>query len=313
MPGCGTRLRTLVVPTRLLLAACAVLCLAACGSGTKKPAATGASAPPPAPSTPDPRIAELQATIAALQQQLAAAQKTPSVAPTVVDVTPPTPSASAGPSRTASAPAATRVPASRTPTRATGQGQPLALAQTGFAQQDTEIAYAFVVSNPNGDAAIMDSEYQVAAYDAGGAVIDTDSGSIDIIFPGEKLGIAGEIFANDAAQKAAKIQVQIKSGTVRAGTDKDPLSVANVTLQTSTFSQSATGVVSNAGTSDLKDVQVYSIAYDAGGAIIGGGLTFLDFVPAGGSSAAKVSLTTSARPAKVEMYATYSPLLNSFD
>ena len=309
MPCRGTRRR----PQRWLLpllAACALLGLAACASSSKKPATTTL---PPAATTPDPRIAELQATIAALQQQLAAAQETPSPAPTIADAAPTAAPASAGPTRVASAPAATRVPPSRTPTRAAGQSQPVALASTGFAQQDTDIAYAFIVINPNSDAAIENSEYQVAAYDANGAVIDTDSGSLDIIFPGEKVGIAGDIFANDATQKAAKIQVQLRSGSARASTDKNPLSVANVTVQSGSFSQNATGVVSNAGASDLKDVQVYAVAYDASGAIVGGGFTFLDFVPGGGSSAAKLSLTTSSKPAKVEMYATYSPLFNSLD
>ncbi len=42
--------------------------------------------------------------------------------------------------------------------------------------------------------------------------------------------------------------------------------------------------------------------------IIGGGFTFLDFVPAAGSAAASVPVTTNGEPARVELYAALSAL-----
>ncbi len=42
--------------------------------------------------------------------------------------------------------------------------------------------------------------------------------------------------------------------------------------------------------------------------IIGGGFTFLDFVPAAGSAAVSVPVTTNGEPARVELYAALSAL-----
>jgi len=49
-------------------------------------------------------------------------------------------------------------------------------------------------------------------------------------------------------------------------------------------------------------------ATGAANQIIGGGFTFLDFVPAAGSVAASVPMTTNGEPARVELYAALSAL-----
>jgi hypothetical protein len=59
---------------------------------------------------------------------------------------------------------------------------------------------------------------------------------------------------------------------------------------------------------DVKEVLAYVLAYDSAGKIIGGGFTFLDFVPANGQTAAEVSVKVNGTPGKIEMYATVSGL-----
>ena len=53
--------------------------------------------------------------------------------------------------------------------------EPLNVLNQGFGQEGLEVAYAFVVENPNPDTSLSDIEFQVTAYDATGAVIATDS------------------------------------------------------------------------------------------------------------------------------------------
>jgi len=59
---------------------------------------------------------------------------------------------------------------------------------------------------------------------------------------------------------------------------------------------------------DLENIRVAAVAYDEAGNIIGGGFTYLDFVPANGQAAVEVSITTSGVPATVELYPTISGL-----
>ena len=49
---------------------------------------------------------------------------------------------------------------------------------------------------------------------------------------------------------------------------------------------------------DASQLRVSALAFDGPGAIIGGGYTYLDFVPAEGQAAAEVSVVTSGQPAK---------------
>jgi len=53
---------------------------------------------------------------------------------------------------------------------------------------------------------------------------------------------------------------------------------------------------------------VSAIAYDEAGEIIGGGFTYLDFVPANGKAAVEVSITSTGIPATTELYAIVSGL-----
>jgi hypothetical protein len=69
-----------------------------------------------------------------------------------------------------------------------------------------------------------------------------------------------------------------------------------------------TGQIVSPYGSEITNLRVAAIAYDAAGEIIGGGYTFLDFVPANGKAAVEVSVTTAEEPTTVELYAAVSDL-----
>jgi hypothetical protein len=151
-------------------------------------------------------------------------------------------------------------------------------------------------------------EYQVVAYDARGAVIATDDHFLEAILPGEQLGVAGDLLVPPEAT-VASIDVQLKAnetlpfdGNVPEGT-RSPLGSTGVTYQDG-YVPTVTGMITNALDTDVTEVVVHAVAYDAQGAIIGGGMTYVAFIPAGGKAAAEVYVTTSSRPARVELYPT---------
>jgi hypothetical protein len=181
----------------------------------------------------------------------------------------------------------------------------LSVGKSGFGQAGKRVDIAFLIDN--GGPTLENSQYQVAAYGADGTVIGTDSGYLTLILAGQHLGIADDVYLNtDAAVK--RVDVQIKAGKVGTGTYPPPFTSNTVTYKADKNYPQVSGIIKSTASNDVKKLYVSSILYDTAGNIIGGGLTFLDFIPANGQSAAQTSVTTSATVARAEMYAMLSGL-----
>ena len=307
--------------TLLLALALCTLAVTACGSknASKKNNGTAAT------STADAAIAQLQATIVALQQQLAQAQATPSSVPATAVSGAATPAATVAivPTRsstvvvaasTAAGDPAPRAPASVGPSRsataargAAAGKQQLTVGAMGYAQDGQAIGWAFQLTNPNAGQLITFMPFQLAYYDAAGNVLNTDEGFLDGIWPNQMLVVAGQSYLQNKTDKVARFTVQIAGGDFQSSQDNDPLSTAKPLYRPDAYFPTVTGIVSNASAADVQSADVYAVGYDAAGKIVGGGETVLQIVPAGGTSAASVSVTFSSPPAKVELYATFNP------
>jgi hypothetical protein len=193
----------------------------------------------------------------------------------------------------------------------TANALPLAIVKKGFGIDESgSVGYAFIVRNPNASAAI-DTRFQVALYDGEGVVLNTDSSSIPVITGGQQLGVAGSMSSNDPTRRPVRIEVEAKSDSLQKLNANPPqlFDIENPAYTGDRFFKYATGVVVNSHYDhDMKNVEVFAVAYDASGNIVGGGYTFLDFVPVSGKAAVKVDLTPSTAPATVELYATVSNL-----
>lgn len=219
---------------------------------------------------------------------------TPAVALPATPTQTPTPAPTSTPTP---APAPTPVP------------KALVLGEHGFGVNSStnQLGYAFIVNNPNTDLAVTDSRYQVAAYAADGTVLKTDSGSVTIVMPNEKLGVAGWIFLSQG-QAVDHVEIQLQPGKMQPVTNSGAMTSDKVSFVDDPYFPKVTGIVKNPYSKDLNQVYVSAIAYDADGKIIGGGFTFVDFVPANGQAAAEVAIAASGTPARVELYPTLSNL-----
>jgi hypothetical protein len=174
---------------------------------------------------------------------------------------------------------------------------------SGFSQPySTGVRFAFVVENTNDTTSFQYSKYQVAAYDASGSVLGTSSGQISMIFPGEKLGEAGTIETPENT-RISRLDVQIRPGEARTLLVKaNPLSTEKARYLPDRYNAKVTGIVKSNWDKDLDTVQVAAILYDSSGAIIDGGIGFVEFVPAKGQAAVEVHMPTGGEPARVELY-----------
>lgn len=181
----------------------------------------------------------------------------------------------------------------------------LSVAKSGFGQKGKSVSIAFLVDN--GGPTLEDSQYQIAAYGGGGTVLGSDSGYISLILSAQRLGIAKDIYLN-ADTPVTRIDVQVKAGKAATKTYPPAFTSSNVAYQPDKDYPKVSGIIKSAYPTDVKNVRVSAIVYDAAGNIIGGGYTFVDFIPANGQSAAQTSVTTSATVARAEMYAMLSSL-----
>lgn len=194
-------------------------------------------------------------------------------------------------------------PAPAPPVPAQPAPQGLIVAKQGYGQSGRRIGYGFIIKNAQ-NFPVDDIEYQVAAYDAAGNVLETDDHFVEIIFANESLGIGGDMIL-DTGARATRIEVQIHPGTLDSefrSLNRNPLVAENVSYRSDRTYPQVAGEVRNLVDQPITRARVNSIAYDAAGAITGGGFTYLDFVPGGGKAAVTVSTFSSGTPARVELY-----------
>jgi hypothetical protein len=182
---------------------------------------------------------------------------------------------------------------------------PLERRGEGFGQQGTCVGYAFVVHNPDPEQAVQDVEYRVTAYDAGGAALGSDAGPIVLVLPGETSGVGGSLSVAEG-QTVARVGLELQGGIRAAVRSSPPLSVDRVRYHAGGDRLTAAGVVHNPFAGTVSDVRVSAVAYDASGRIVGGGASYVGFVPALSQLGAITALDVGGVVARVEMYAAFS-------
>jgi hypothetical protein len=177
----------------------------------------------------------------------------------------------------------------------------------GFSQDERDLGFGFLVENPNAGLAFENSQYQIAAYDDADTVLETDSGYIELILPGQTLGVAGTMWLDEGVM-VSKLEVQLLEGDSTPTEPIPTFEVESSTYYAGEYSAAATGIINSPYSIPLQDIRVSAIAYDSGGEIIGGGFTYLNFILANGSTGVEVSVTTSGDVATVELYPTVTGL-----
>jgi len=177
----------------------------------------------------------------------------------------------------------------------------------GFGQDQQEVGFAFLVENPNAELAFESAQYQVAVYDDADTVLDTDSGYIEVILPGQTLGVAGTMWLDEGVT-VSKLEVQLLQGDPVPTEPISTFAVEFGTYYVGEYSDTATGVINSPYGSDLQNIHVSAVVYNEAGEIVGGGYTYLNFVLANGSTGAEVSVVASEDAATVELYPVISGL-----
>ncbi|MBM4429508.1 MAG: hypothetical protein FJ026_04060 [Chloroflexi bacterium] len=199
------------------------------------------------------------------------------------------------------------VKSTEAPPTLTPKPEPIRLIAQGFGQDGRAVGFAFVVENPNQGLAIENSQYQIAAYDAGGAVVKTDSGYITLLWPSQRVGVGGSLYLDEEVV-ASRIEVQVREGKASATDPVPTFTVDAVTYHAGDYTSYATGVIASPYDRDVTDLRVSAVPYNSAGEIIGGGFTFLNFILANSTTGVKVTVTGLKEVASVELYPVISGL-----
>lgn len=199
-------------------------------------------------------------------------------------------------------------PSNATPTEGTevvitpGGDSSIELLDIGFGQvpDSEELGYGFVIRNNTGSTLDF-SEYDVVAYDAGGAQLESDFGFIDLLAPGETRGIGGSIYLPDGTT-ATRVEVQVTSGDVATSDFPQPFSVTNPLYFGEEFFPVVTAIASGPYDRPIEDLDVHVVLYNAAGKIIGGGYDYIDFLLPGQPTGVEAYVASSEAPARVDVY-----------
>ncbi|MCO5177957.1 MAG: hypothetical protein M9890_13450, partial [Thermomicrobiales bacterium] len=169
-----------------------------------------------------------------------------------------------------------------------------------------EIGWGFVLQNERDDLAAEPVLYQVTAWSTDGAVLATNASYLAVLLPGEDLGVGGSFFAPEG-EKPARVDVQALGRSVTTLlAEAGDLATTDVRYVPDSFTPRVAGQVVNGLDVDLNSVAVFAIAYDADDVIIGGGLAYVDVVPAQSEAPVEVAVAVGSEPKRVVLYATVS-------
>ena len=169
------------------------------------------------------------------------------------------------------------------------------------------VSYAAVISNQGSEIA-TNVQIQVGLLDKGGSVVDSEEHSLAAVLPGTSVAISGGAYDADGV---TKLSVKILPGQSEKPTGAaGNFTVSKVATKTVEYGGlKTTAVVASPFTKDLKDVEAVAVYRDAKGDIIGGDVTFVNFIPAKGTATVSIdNLTWKKKPAKTDVYVAISSL-----
>jgi hypothetical protein len=161
----------------------------------------------------------------------------------------------------------------------------------GFDRDELSASYGFIVEN-TGDETVTDIQVSVSAYDANGTALATASHTIYMLRPGQKMGIGDEFFGENLTAEVADVQVNVsepENWSLSDIPEEGVLEAEGVTTTTSDYDVTTTFTIRSTFDQQISSPYGYAIYRDASGNIIGGSTGYLNFVPAGGTTAGEIT------------------------
>jgi len=176
----------------------------------------------------------------------------------------------------------------------------------GFVQNDYEVGGGMLVKNIT-DTLHEDSQFYVTVYDANGYVCAVDSGYIDLLWPGETLGVSpGAIYPPESCLPD-KVDVIVMPGDFSEHElSANPLVVVDYKFGEDDYYPTVSVTLKNTLSQSVSDPLVFVLLFDEEGDIVGGGSGWPEDFEANGTLTMDVYVTYASNipPVRIEVYPT---------
>jgi hypothetical protein len=183
----------------------------------------------------------------------------------------------------------------------------LSLLDSGFSQQDIEFSYGFLYVNRNPSFAVEDSLYRLTAFNDEGDVIAVDEGKINLILPGQTLGM-GKLLFIENEEVVDRIDLAIQPGSAVLSPDIPSFEVQDLELGEAGNRIDLSGQILNPFDKILENISLYIIFFDQDGLIIGGSSDNLELLPAADSIPVELNIQSPVTPVSAQLFASVKAL-----
>jgi hypothetical protein len=155
---------------------------------------------------------------------------------------------------------------------------------------ETRASWAVILTNPNERLWIAEStDVTVTLLDDGGSVLASYSNSAPAILPGQSVALADSAYDDVAGVEEMRVQARTRNWEREEG-DFGTFETSGVNLRDDDWGWVVTGSLSSTFDTDFDDVYAVTVLRDSDGALLGGGYTFIDFVPADGDTSFQIEV-----------------------
>jgi hypothetical protein len=190
----------------------------------------------------------------------------------------------------------------------TGGFQELVMLENNvWIQEETTVFISFFFENPNSDIIFEDVDYNVYIYDANGNEIGSDYSFVRWIFPNQTFGIVFNYYLSedDPAVDSVSIEWEYED-TIEPNGFTYPFTIDDAVYWPDEYYPMVTGRIINNDPETYTEIRVNVICYNSAGSIVGGGYSYLDFIPGDDYMGFIDYVDTFDEVASVEVYPTFT-------
>lgn len=182
---------------------------------------------------------------------------------------------------------------------------PPKIVRLGAGQSGNAIGFSIVFQNANPTFAVVDSTLKVTAFDAGGKVLNSQSGIVKFILPNQQRAVSN-VMTVPLGAKVTRVDMQLTAGKFAAAASASTFATTGSVITPDKSYFRAVGVVQNPYKQTVTNVYVSAVAYNKAGAIVGGGSATIGKLEAGAKAEITIPVVASEPPAKIELYPSLS-------
>jgi hypothetical protein len=197
----------------------------------------------------------------------------------------------------------------------TGEFEDLILLDNSLWVQEEDRVYIYVIiENPNPDVIFEEVEIIYTLFDAAGEEIDINSSYVRSIFPSQGFGVIQTIYLDDENSTIGSVLVEWGDlEPIESNGLSNPFTVDSAHFWENNEFPIVTGAIRNNDAETYTDVRANILCFNSMGEIVGGGFSWLSFIPGLDALGFSIYVDTFDDVASVEVFPSLTYLSEVYD